>query len=116
MAFHNELNRWLYEPDFASVREPKALEKLPIEERLAWVKFWAEVRELRDATIPPESAPPAAGEMSLGADSKHLSTGFIGLPRPNRNYSRWPVAADPTSDGGGDDGSPGREGTSDDGQ
>ena len=49
---------WLTDPDLASVRERAELEKLPLDERVGWVKLWTEVRELRDATAPPETAPP----------------------------------------------------------
>jgi hypothetical protein len=33
------------------------LEELSDDERVGWVKHWAEVRDLRDATAPPQDAP-----------------------------------------------------------
>ena len=50
--------RWLTNPNLASVRGPAELEKLPPDERAGWVELWTAVRELRDATAPPEAAPP----------------------------------------------------------
>jgi tetratricopeptide (TPR) repeat protein len=49
---------WLADPDLASVRERASLERLPIDEQVGWVKLWTAVRDLRDATAPPEQAPP----------------------------------------------------------
>jgi hypothetical protein len=46
------MQHWLGNPDLASVREPTALEKLPPDEREAWRKLWADVRELRDRSAP----------------------------------------------------------------
>ena len=42
----------LGDADWASVRDPTALEKLPPEEREAWRKLWADVRDLRDRSAP----------------------------------------------------------------
>jgi len=42
----------LADADFASVREPTAVERLPPDERDAWNKLWTEVRALRDQTEP----------------------------------------------------------------
>ena len=44
--------------NLASVRDRAALEKLPVDERVEWIKLWTAVRELRDATTPAEAAPP----------------------------------------------------------
>lgn len=52
------MSNWLADPDLAAVRERVKLEKLPLDERIGWVKLWTDVRELRDATAPPEVAPP----------------------------------------------------------
>jgi hypothetical protein len=54
-AFAHEIlgHRLLVDPDFASVRDPKALDRLPPAERDAWGKLWADARELRDRTAPP---------------------------------------------------------------
>lgn len=57
-AVHRTMAHWLTDADLASVRERTELEKLPLDERVGWVKLWTEVRELRDATAPPEVAPP----------------------------------------------------------
>jgi tetratricopeptide (TPR) repeat protein len=43
---------WFEDRDNACVRDPKALEQLPPDERQAWTKFWADVREFRDRTNP----------------------------------------------------------------
>jgi serine/threonine protein kinase/Flp pilus assembly protein TadD len=55
---HRQMAHWLTDPDLAPVRERAELENLPAEERVGWVKIWAEVRDLRDATAAPEAAPP----------------------------------------------------------
>jgi tetratricopeptide (TPR) repeat protein len=55
---HSRMAHRLTDPDLGSVREPVELEKLPVEERADWVKHWAEVRDLRDATASPKDAPP----------------------------------------------------------
>jgi tetratricopeptide (TPR) repeat protein len=57
-AVHRRIADWLTDADLASVREPAELEKLPLDERVSWVKLWTAVRDLRDATAPPEAAPP----------------------------------------------------------
>jgi tetratricopeptide (TPR) repeat protein len=51
------LGRWLADEDLASVRDPAALGQLPPDERAAWEKLWAEVRDLRDRTAPQTSPP-----------------------------------------------------------
>ena len=38
-----QLRHWLTDPDFAGVRAPEALAKLPAEERQAWQRLWADV-------------------------------------------------------------------------
>jgi tetratricopeptide (TPR) repeat protein len=55
---HGKMAHALTDRDLGSVREPAELEKLPVEERASWVKLWAEVRDLRDATATPKDAPP----------------------------------------------------------
>jgi len=55
---HLRMLHWLRDADLSSIRERESQEKLPIDERVAWVKLWTGVRELRDATRPPEPAPP----------------------------------------------------------
>jgi serine/threonine-protein kinase len=42
----NQLERWLSDPDLATVRDAKALARLPTEERQAWQQLWAEVEKL----------------------------------------------------------------------
>jgi tetratricopeptide (TPR) repeat protein len=52
-AFARKKTEWWFgDADLASVREPAALEKLPPDEREAWRKLWADVRELRDRSAP----------------------------------------------------------------
>jgi tetratricopeptide (TPR) repeat protein len=55
---HSTVGHWLKDDDLASVREPAKLEKLPLDERVGWAKLWTAVRDLRDASAPPEVAPP----------------------------------------------------------
>jgi hypothetical protein len=56
---HGQMAHWLNDPDLGSVRVRAELDKLPVNERVGWVKLWAEVRDLRDATAAaPEAAPP----------------------------------------------------------
>jgi hypothetical protein len=49
---HGHMQRWSEDKDLASVRDPKAVERLPPEERDAWKKIWTEVLALRDQTAP----------------------------------------------------------------
>jgi hypothetical protein len=53
---HQQMQVWLADKDFDSVREPTAVERLPPDERDAWNRLWTEVRALRD-----QSAPRSAG-------------------------------------------------------
>jgi tetratricopeptide (TPR) repeat protein len=48
-----QLSRWQREPDFAGVRDPAALARLPEEERAAWDAFWGAVARLTGG--PPSS-------------------------------------------------------------
>jgi tetratricopeptide (TPR) repeat protein len=57
-AVHRRIADWLTDAELAPVREPGELEKLPLDERVSWVKLWTAVRDLRDATAPAETAPP----------------------------------------------------------
>jgi hypothetical protein len=46
-----QMQHWQQDSDFANVRDPEALAKLPEAERPAWQKLWADVAEtLRKAT------------------------------------------------------------------
>jgi superkiller protein 3 len=45
-ALQPTMQRWLGAPEFARVRDPEALAKLPEAERQDWQKLWAEVQEL----------------------------------------------------------------------
>ena len=40
------MKTWIEDADFATVRSPKDLERLPPEERGAWEKLWSDVRDL----------------------------------------------------------------------
>jgi hypothetical protein len=40
-----DLHRWLEDPDFAGVRGPEALARLPEAERQAWQKLWADIAD-----------------------------------------------------------------------
>jgi serine/threonine protein kinase/Flp pilus assembly protein TadD len=44
-AVAQKLDHWLADSDFAGVRSPSALAKLPGEERQAWLKLWADVAQ-----------------------------------------------------------------------
>jgi hypothetical protein len=54
------LQHWLRHPYFAGVREPNALAWLPVAERQAWQKLWADVADTlaraEGATAPEEGA------------------------------------------------------------
>ncbi len=54
-AVHNTMLSWLTDRDLDSVRD---MEKLSIEERESWSKFWADVRHFRDDTAPVIAPPP----------------------------------------------------------
>lgn len=45
-TIRERLPQWRYDADLASVRDPQALERLPEDERIAWVALWREVAEL----------------------------------------------------------------------
>jgi serine/threonine-protein kinase len=45
-AVREQMHHWLQDADFAGVRGPQALAKLPEAERSAWEKLWADVEEL----------------------------------------------------------------------
>jgi tetratricopeptide (TPR) repeat protein len=45
-AVRKQMQHWLQDADFAGVRGPQALARLPEAERSAWQKLWAEVEEL----------------------------------------------------------------------
>jgi hypothetical protein len=52
-----DLHRWLEDPDFAGVRGPEALARLPAAERQAWQDLWADVADTLAravGTTPPE--------------------------------------------------------------
>jgi hypothetical protein len=55
---YRHLSQWLNDSDFVSVRDRPALDSLPVDERVGWVKLWTEIRELHAATAPPPAAPP----------------------------------------------------------
>ncbi len=40
------MKTWIEDADFATVRSPKDLERLPPDERGAWEKLWSDVRDL----------------------------------------------------------------------
>jgi hypothetical protein len=51
------LNRWLWDLDFAGVRGPDALSRLPEAERQAWQTLWTDVADTQaraEGTAPPE--------------------------------------------------------------
>jgi tetratricopeptide (TPR) repeat protein len=54
---HRMMQHWLGDPDLASGRDPTAVERLPPDERDAWNKLWAQVRDLRDRTAPQAGSP-----------------------------------------------------------
>jgi hypothetical protein len=37
------LRHWQQDPDFAGVRDPEALDRLPEDDRQAWLKLWTDV-------------------------------------------------------------------------
>jgi hypothetical protein len=43
---HGKMTHWKQDTDLAGVRDPKALEKLPPDERDAWQKLWKDVDAL----------------------------------------------------------------------
>lgn len=43
-----QLQRWLKSDDLLGVREPKALEKLPVKEKEVWQQLWRDVDSLLD--------------------------------------------------------------------
>ena len=54
---HRRMQLWLGDEDLASVRDPAGMDALPQDEREAWRKLWADVRELRDRSAP-QGGPP----------------------------------------------------------
>jgi tetratricopeptide (TPR) repeat protein len=51
---HQLMQHWLQDEDLTTVREPASIAALPPDERDAWNKLWADVRDLRGRTSPPE--------------------------------------------------------------
>jgi len=51
---HRTMRHWLGDPELSSGRDPTAVESLPPDDREAWRKLWANVRELRDHSTPQE--------------------------------------------------------------
>jgi hypothetical protein len=45
-AIREKMEQWQTDPDLGAVRDGDALEELPVEERSAWRKLWAEVDAL----------------------------------------------------------------------
>jgi hypothetical protein len=45
-AMIRALKHWLADPDFAGVRGPEALAKLPADERQMWQKLWADIADM----------------------------------------------------------------------
>jgi tetratricopeptide (TPR) repeat protein len=59
-ATAQRMQHWLLDNDFAGVRGPDALAKLPEDEREGWQKLWEEVEALRQrAAKPPEGTGPS---------------------------------------------------------
>jgi len=59
-AVAQRLQHWLQDNDFAGVRGPEALAKLPEAEREEWQTLWKDVEALRQrAAKPPADANPA---------------------------------------------------------
>ncbi len=56
-AVHQQMQHWLQDTDFAGVRGPEALAKLPETERQEWQTLWAEVERLRQRTGDPPKKP-----------------------------------------------------------
>jgi Tfp pilus assembly protein PilF len=61
-AAASALSYWQGDADLSGVREPKALESLPADDRQQWQKLWAEVKatlaEARKPPPPPQRLPP----------------------------------------------------------
>jgi tetratricopeptide (TPR) repeat protein len=51
-AVRQRLRHWQQDPDLASVRDPKALDRLPDDERRAWRRLWDDVAALLAGTRP----------------------------------------------------------------
>src|SRR5262249_23628431 len=47
-----KLQHWLADADFAGVRSPEGLARLPEAEQQAWRQFWEKVQRLRNQTQP----------------------------------------------------------------
>jgi hypothetical protein len=59
-----QMQHWLRDPDFAGVRGPDALARLPPAERAGWRKLWANVAILAQAQekrTPQDKASPVEG-------------------------------------------------------
>jgi hypothetical protein len=46
MTLKQVLQTWQRDSDLAAVRDPKALEKLQVEEQKGWRRLWVDVAEL----------------------------------------------------------------------
>jgi hypothetical protein len=54
-----QMQHWLRDPDFAGMRGPEALGRLPEAERQKWQRLWQEVEDLRQRAVrgPKTTAP-----------------------------------------------------------
>jgi hypothetical protein len=57
------MQHWLQDTDFAGVRAPEALAKLPERERKEWQALWEEVESLRKRAAGLAETAPAAPEL-----------------------------------------------------
>ncbi len=53
-AVQQKMQQWQQDPDFADVRGPAALARLPQAERTEWQKLWQEVEALRQRAVTPK--------------------------------------------------------------
>src|SRR5439155_5341826 len=96
-AVHERMQYWLQDKDFAGVRGPEALAKLPKEECQEWQKLWADVADTLARTerkAAPKPVPLPRKESRRGGRSLDLVdrvnsfNPFVPFPSSWRRHSR----------------------------
>jgi hypothetical protein len=85
------LQHWLMDPDFAGVRGPEALARLPEAERQTWHKLWGDVRNLLTQAQDPAAqrlpSPPAAPVVLDNKGQRAFEVTAVSLRADPANYS-----------------------------
>jgi hypothetical protein len=85
------MQHWLTDEDLASVRDPMALARLPVDEREAWNKLWADVQFLATQTQRVKFDQ-VVGQCREGSEEQVRVAPFTGLSHDDFSVgTTWPV-------------------------